>query len=88
VAAADKLFKLALISKILSDVEKLDEQYALKMDLGQVGEAKANLRSALHREARKRQINLSTSSDEKHLYVFRGLSLARADVPYYIPSTR
>ncbi len=77
-----------LVSMILSDFEKLDEHYALKIDLGQVGETKANLRSALHREARKRQINLSTRSDEKHLYVFRGLSLARADAPHYMPSSK
>ena len=55
-----------LVSMILSDLEKLDEHYALKIDLGQVGETKANLRSALHREAQKRQINLNTRSDEKH----------------------
>lgn len=60
-----------IVSDILSDLEKLDESSALKIDLSEAGCKKADLRSALHRAAKKNKLGLATASDEKHLYVFR-----------------
>jgi hypothetical protein len=61
-----------MVSEILSDLKKLDEYSALKIDLAEAGYKKADLRSALHRAAKKNNnVDLVTTSDEKHLYVFR-----------------
>jgi hypothetical protein len=66
-----------ITSEILSDLEKLDELSAIKVNVSEIGETKADLRSALHRAAKKRKTNLATTSDEKHLYVFRKLPSSR-----------
>lgn len=66
-----------IVAEILSDLEKLDEDSAIKVDLADTGEKKTDLRSALHRAAKKGNINLATTSDEKHLYVFRNLPRSR-----------
>ncbi len=42
-----------MVSEILSDLKKLDEYSALKIDLAEAGYKKADLRSALHRAAKK-----------------------------------
>ncbi|HET7208172.1 MAG TPA: hypothetical protein VFI95_16470 [Terriglobales bacterium] len=62
-----------IVSDILSDLAKLDQYSAIKIDLAAAGKNKAALRAALLRAAQKRKIPLSTSSDERHLYVFRSL---------------
>jgi len=60
-----------IVSDVLSDLSKLDQYSAIKIDLKATGQQKAPLRAALLRAARKVKIRLATSSDEKHLYVFR-----------------
>jgi len=60
-----------IVSDILSDLAKLDPHSAIKIDLVKAGEKKADLRAALLRAAKKQKLSLATSSDEKHLYVFR-----------------
>lgn len=60
----------SIVYQILSDLEKLDNSSAIRIDLAEVGEKKADLRAALHRAAKKETIRLSTASDEKHLFVF------------------
>lgn len=67
-----------IVSDILSDLAKLDEFSAIKVDLGASQEKKAALRAALLRAAQKRKIQLATSSDAKHLYVFRSSTKTRA----------
>jgi hypothetical protein len=62
-----------IVAEILSDLEKLDDYSAVKVNLADTGEKKADLRSALHRAAKKNSISLATTSDEEHLYVFRNL---------------
>jgi hypothetical protein len=59
-----------IVSNIFSDLERLDEFSALKINLAEAGVKKADLRSALHRAAKSRRIALLTTSDETHLYVF------------------
>jgi hypothetical protein len=66
-----------IVSEILSDLEQLDEFSAIKVNLAEAGKKKADLRSALHRAAKKNNVHLATTSDVKHLYVFRGLPKSR-----------
>ncbi|HTT24672.1 MAG TPA: hypothetical protein VMG82_37495 [Candidatus Sulfotelmatobacter sp.] len=62
-----------IVRDILSDLKKLDESSAIKIDLAAVGKKKADLRAAIHRAARKAQMQVATTSDEKYLYVFCSL---------------
>jgi hypothetical protein len=60
-----------IVRDILSDIAKLDEFSAIKINLAEIGTNKADLRAAIHRAAKRQKIPLATTSDEKHLYVFR-----------------
>ena len=60
------------VADILSDLSKLNAQQAIKIPLsGLNGEKMQNLRSALNRVTREKNIPVETSSDEKYLYVWR-----------------
>jgi hypothetical protein len=61
-----------IVSDILSDVDRLDEYSAVKINFVEAGLKKADLRSAVHRGAKKRKLAVLTTSDDCHLYVFRG----------------
>ena len=64
------------VTDILADLSKLKAQQAVKIPLsGLNGEKMQNLRSALNRATREKNIPVETSSDEKYLYVWR------ADLP-------
>jgi hypothetical protein len=60
-----------IVRDILSDLAKLDQYSAIKIDLVAVAKKKADLRAALHRAARNAKIRLATTSDKNNLYVFR-----------------
>ena len=60
-----------IVAEILTQLKTLDASSAIRIPLGEIGEHKANLRSALHRAARNARVDLMTASDEKNLYVFR-----------------
>lgn len=78
---AGKHYKI--VSEILSDLARLDQYSAIKIDLGAVGEEKAALRAALLRAARKKKLQLATSSDEDHLYVFRPFPTTKVVLPEF-----
>jgi hypothetical protein len=60
------------VSDILSDVSRLGTDQAVKVPLSSLnGEKMQNLRSALNRETRQKNIPVVTSSDGKFLYVWR-----------------
>ena len=59
------------IKKIMSDLERLAPGRAMKIELTKLPDSKENVRSALNRETRLRGINVSTSSDELFLYVWK-----------------
>ena len=60
------------VADILGDLSKLNAQQAVKIPLsGLDGEKMQNLRSALNRVTREKNIPVVTSSDEKYLYVWR-----------------
>ena len=60
-----------MVSQILSDLEKLDQYSALKVEFLKVGVKKADMRAALHSAAQKKNVPSATSSDDKYLYVSR-----------------
>ena len=60
------------VADILADLSKLKAQQAVKIPLSSLnGEKMQNLRSALNRVTREKDIPVETSSDEKYLYVWR-----------------
>jgi hypothetical protein len=60
------------VADILGDLSKLSTQQAVKIPLSSLnGEKMQNLRSALNRVTREKNIPVVTSSDEKYLYVWR-----------------
>ena len=60
------------VADILSDLTKLKAQQAIKVPLSSLdGEKMQNLRSALNRVTREKNIPVVTSSDEKYFYVWR-----------------
>jgi hypothetical protein len=64
------------VTDILADLSKLSARQAVKVPLSSLdGEKMQNLRSALNRVTRERNIPVETSSDEKYLYIWR------ADLP-------
>jgi hypothetical protein len=60
------------VADILADLSKLNARQAVKIPLSSLnGEKMQNLRSALNRVTRERNVPVETSSDEKYLYVWR-----------------
>jgi|SRR5208282_2220707 len=60
------------VADILADLAKLKAKQAVKVPLSSLeGEKMQNLRSALNRATREKNIPVVTSSDEKYLYVWR-----------------
>jgi hypothetical protein len=60
------------VTDILGDLSKLSTQQAVKIPLSSLnGEKMQNLRSALNRVTREKNIPVVTSSDDKYLYVWR-----------------
>ena len=60
------------VGDILADLSKLNARQAVKIPLSSLnGEKMQNLRSALNRVTREKNIPVETSSDEKYLYVWR-----------------
>jgi len=60
------------VADILADLSKLKVQQAVKVPLNTLnGEKMQNLRSALNRVTRERNIAVETSSDENYLYIWR-----------------
>jgi hypothetical protein len=60
------------VADILRDLSKLNAKQAIKIPLSSLkGEKMQNLRSALNRVTREKNIPVETSSDEKYMYVWR-----------------
>src|ERR1700737_352839 len=60
------------VADILADLTKLKARQAVKIPLSSLnGDKMQNLRSALNRVTREKNIPVVTSSDEKYLYVWR-----------------
>ena len=60
------------MADILADLSKLKAQQAVKIPLSSLnGDKMQNLRSALNRVTREKNIPVLKSSDEEYLYVWR-----------------
>lgn len=60
----------AIVTKILSDLERIQSGIALKVPLAQLTDSKEKVRSALNRATRKTGHRVATASDESFLYVW------------------
>jgi hypothetical protein len=60
----------AIVSKILSDLDRIEKGVALKVPLEQMAESKEKIRSALNRATRKRGMDVATASDDTFLYIW------------------
>jgi hypothetical protein len=59
-----------IVSKILSDLDQVQDGIALKVPLAALTESKEKVRSALNRATRKAGRTVSTASDADFLYVW------------------
>jgi hypothetical protein len=59
-----------IIAAILKDLDQLKPGSAFKVPLEELGDSKANVRSALNRATRKRNRKIATATDETFLYVW------------------
>jgi hypothetical protein len=60
-----------LVLAVIEDLERLEEGRALRIPLAELSDSKANIRAALNRATRKRNMNVATSSDDEYFYVWR-----------------
>jgi len=61
-----------IVSMILDDLDKLDPENAVLVPLDSLeGEKMENVRSALNRATRQRNMLVTTATDEKYFYVWR-----------------
>jgi len=60
-----------IITQLLSDIEQLEEDRALKIPLSALPDSKENIRSALNRATHQKGIEVATSSDAEFLYIWK-----------------
>jgi hypothetical protein len=60
-----------IVEMLLSDLAQIASGSALKIPLDALPDSKENIRSALNRATRQRDIDIATSSDDKYLYVWK-----------------
>lgn len=60
----------AIVSKILSDLDQMQNGTAIKIPLALLDDSKENVRSALNRATRKSGRQVATASDAEYLYVW------------------
>ena len=60
----------AIVTKILSDLDRIQQGVALKVPLAELAESKEKVRSALNRAGRKAGRTVATASDDAFLYVW------------------
>lgn len=59
-----------IVQAVLEDLAALKARSALRIPLAELGDTKANIRSALQRESHKQGRPIATAADEKFLYVW------------------
>jgi len=60
-----------IVARLLSDIERLEPGSALKVPLEALPDTKENVRSALNRATRLKGLEVATSSDAEHLYLWK-----------------
>ena len=71
----------AVVTKILSDLDQVQDGVALKVPLAQLSDSKEKVRSALNRATRKGGRNVATASDGTFLYVWNEAASAHDSRP-------
>jgi len=61
----------AIVAQLLHDIEELEPGRALKIRISELPDAMANIRSALNRASKQRNLTIETSSDDDHFYVWK-----------------
>jgi len=59
-----------IVSKILADLDQVDDGIALKIPLSELADGKEKVRSALNRATRKDGRNVATATDANFLYIW------------------
>lgn len=60
-----------IILEVLESLEELRQGAALKIALDELPDTKENIRAALSRATKQRNMEVATSSDDKHLYIWK-----------------
>jgi hypothetical protein len=60
-----------IVTQLLSDIEQLEPDRALRIPLEALPDSKENIRSALNRATHQKGIEVATSSDAEFLYIWR-----------------
>ena len=60
-----------IILRLLENIDRLKGGSALKIALTDLPDSKENIRSALSRATKQHGIEIATSSDEDHLYIWK-----------------
>ena len=60
-----------IVAQVLHDIEELEVGRALKIPISQLPDTKANIRSALNRTSKQKNLDIATSSDDGFLYVWK-----------------
>jgi TusA-related sulfurtransferase len=60
-----------IVTQLLTEIEQLAPGSALKVPISALPDTKENIRAALNRATRQRGIEVATSSDEDHLYIWK-----------------
>ena len=61
----------AIVAQLLHDIEGLEAGRALKIRISELPDSMANVRSALNRATKQRSLEIETSSDDDHFYVWK-----------------
>lgn len=60
-----------IVTELLSEIERLSPGTALKVPISALPDSKENIRAALNRATRQRGMQVATSSDPEHLYIWK-----------------
>jgi TusA-related sulfurtransferase len=60
-----------IVMQLLSDIAQLEDGSALKVPIAALPDTKENIRAALNRATRQKGIEVATSSDDSHLYIWK-----------------
>ena len=60
-----------VVTELMSDLQQLESDKALKVPLAALPDTKENIRAALNRATRQKGIDVATSSDAEFLYIWK-----------------
>jgi hypothetical protein len=60
-----------IVTQLLSDLEQLEADRAQRVPITALPDTKENIRSALNRATRQKNMEVATSSDNEYLYIWK-----------------